>query len=110
MKTEAAEHQASEGSEADSRGPNPTPNPTPNPNNPTPLLTTHEVYSTGGGTQHSQSVILDIGATHDIIGSHQATLASRVRILTELLLPANGKGTLKSVVYEDFDSGPMYGR
>ena len=70
MRSEAAVGQASEGNKADSKGQIGCSHP----NNPTTLLSTHEVYNTGGGTQGSQSVILDIGATHDIIGSKQATL------------------------------------
>ena len=78
MRSEAAVGQASEGNKADSKGQIGCTHP----NHPTTLRHIHEVY-TGGGTQSSQSVILDIGATHDIIGSRQATLADRVRTLTE---------------------------
>ena len=83
---EAATHQASKKEEAYSRGHL-------GPNNPTTLLTTHTGAVEGNGTHtEGHSVILDIGATHDIIGDRQTPLATRVQTLVKpvKLLTAGG--------------------
>ena len=94
--SKAAAHQASEKEQAHSRGhlgP-------PHPNNPTTFLTTNTGVAHGGGTHtEGHSVILDIGATHDIIGERQTPLATRVRTLLRpiQLLTAGGAKAVKRV-------------
>ena len=74
--SEAAEHEVSKRIQAHSRGHIGHTHP----NNPCTLLTTHRGVGTTSTVERPEghTVILDIGATDDLIGSDNATLADRV--------------------------------